>query len=340
MRLLTHHRVGVVALYMLVWLLAGTLGYARVEGWGLWDSLYMTAITLTAVGYNEVHPLTQGGRVLTMVLLFGGLTGLGLWFALLTSMIVQFDLRDVFRKRKMSRGLKTMKNHVIVCGAGRMGRQVMLELAEARQPFVAIELSESRIQHFLEDHPDTVFVHGDATQDQTLKEAGLDEATGLLSCLRHDTDNLFVCLSARAISSDLTIVARAEEEASVPKMYRAGATHVVSPNVSGAIQMASVMVRPAVMSFLDVTTRAPQMSLRLEEALIPEGSPLAGVTLAEAQIPQHTGLIVIALKNGVREDEFEFNPVGTTRLEPGNNLIVLGTDDQLERLNAFVGGDA
>ena len=340
MRLLTHQRVAVVALYLVVWTALGTIGYMQIEGWGFGDSLYMTAITLTAVGYHEVHTLSGTGRVFTMILLFGGLTGLGLWVALLTSLLVQIDLRDLFRKRKNFMELQAVKDHVIVCGAGRMGRQVINELVEARQPFVAIETNEARIEECLEEHPDVTFVHGDATQDHTLKEAGIERARGLLSCLRHDTDNLFVCLSARSICSDLTIVARAEEEESVPKMYRAGASHVISPNVSGAIRMASVMVRPSVVSFLDVTIRAPEMKLRLEEARIPSGSPLAGVTLAEAKIPQHAGLLVIALKKADSNGSFEFNPVATSRLDPGDDLIVLGTQEQLERLNHYVGGSA
>lgn len=315
----------------------GTVGYMSVEGQGLLPSLYMTVITLTAVGYGEVFPLTPQGRVFTMALLATGITWMGIWFALLTSFLVELDLTHVVRTRRIAKHIANMKNHIIVCGAGRTGRQVIHELEEMGARWVAIERDPARVEKLLAEYPDGPVLSHDATHDEALLQAGLLEARGLVSCLSADTDNLFVCLSARDLKPDLTIVARAYEEETMDKLYRAGATHVVSPNVSGAIRMASVLVRPSVVSFLDIATRSSELSLRMEQTAIGAESHLKGKTLAEARIPQATGLIVIALrKAGEVEGEFVFNPVADTRLERGDELIVLGTAEQIDLLRDYL----
>jgi voltage-gated potassium channel len=328
-------------LYFTGLLLFGTLGYMGIEEWEWGDSLYMTVITLTAVGYDEVHPLSPTGRIFTSFILAGGITGLGLWVAFLTSFVVELDLTPVLRRRRTEKEIKKMQNHVIVCGAGRTGSQVMEELLVAGESFVVIERDRAKVEELQELLPDLVLVEGDATIDHFLEEAGVQKARGLIACLSADTDNLFVCLTARDLRSDLEIVARAYEEETVPKLYRAGANHVVSPNASGAIRMAAFMLRPSVVSFLDVATRSPDLTLRLEQETVTETSPLAGQTLADARIPQNTGLIVIALRKrnpeGAEEAySYVFNPVATTRLDPGDIMIVLGAPEQIRSLRAFV----
>lgn len=315
----------------------GTLGYMGLEGQALTDSLYMTVITLTAVGYSEIFPLSPHGRLFTMVLLGGGITWMGVWFGLLTSLIVELDLTHVVRTRRIHKRTASMKDHIIVCGAGRTGRQVIHELEDMNAPWVVLERDPSRVESLLAEYPDGLILAEDATRDEALLEAGLKDARGLVSCLSADTDNLFVCLSARDLKPDLTIVARAYEEQTMDKLYRAGATHVVSPNVSGAVRMASVLLRPSVVSFLDIATRSSELSLRMEQTAIRPDSALRGKTLAEARIPQATGLIVIALKKGGEEEgRFVFNPVADTRLEEGDELIVLGKADQISRLRDYL----
>jgi voltage-gated potassium channel len=329
------------ALFFMALLVVGTLGFMAVEGWDWGDSVYMTVITLTAVGYEEVHPLSPPGRIFTSFILAGGITGMGLWFAFLTSFIVELDLTHVLRRRRTEKEIEKMENHVIVCGAGRTGSQVVEELLMAGESFVVIERDRAKVEHLHSLLPDLVVVEGDATVDHFLEEAGVVKARGLISCLSADTDNLFVCLTARDLQPNLEIIARAYEEETVPKLYRAGADHVVSPNASGAIRMASFMIRPSVVSFLDVATRSPDLTLRLEQETVTEDSPLAGQTLMDARIPQNTGLIVIALRKknpeGSGEDySYVFNPVATTRLNPGDVMIVLGAPEQIERLREFV----
>lgn len=319
-------------------LVVGTFGYVVIEGQGLADAVYMTMITLTAVGYEEVWPLSPAGRVFTMFLLVGGLTWLGLWFANLTSLIVEMDLKGALRRRRNMKDISKMNDHVIVCGCGRTGRQVAQELETMTSDYVIIEKDTARIDELREFLPHAHVIEGDATHDHVLLEAGLLRAKGLVACLSKDTDNLFVCLSARDLAATLKIVARAYEEETMDKLYRAGADHVVSPNVSSAIRMASVLLRPSAVTFLDIATRSSDLALRMEQTVISPTSAVAGQTLMEAKIPQRTGLIVIALRKKTdQRHEFVFNPVASTRLDAGDEVIVLGQDEQIRKLREVVG---
>jgi len=335
-----------VLIQRIVWILAvaaglvvlGTAGYMLMEGQPFGDALYMTVITLTAVGYQEVWDLSSVGRGFTMFLLLAGISWLGFWFASITSLFVELDLQDVLRRRRSMREIANMENHVIICGAGRTGRQVAQELETVTHDYVVVERDPKRIAILREYIPDVHALEGDATHDQALLDAGLLKARGLITCLSADADNLYVCLSARDLAARLTIVARAYEEESIDKLYRAGADQVVSPNVSSAIRMASALLRPSVVSFVDIATRSPDLKLRMEQTAVPEGSDLAGKTLQEARIPQETGLIVIAVgKHTGTGMDFVFNPSGATRIDPGDDVIVLGEPGQIERLRKYVG---
>jgi voltage-gated potassium channel len=315
----------------------GTVGYMTVEGWEFHDALYMTVITVTAVGYEEVHPLTRTGQYFTMALLTGGITVMGMWFGAVAAALVELDLNNILRTRATMKRLAELSNHVIICGAGRTGRQVIQEFIDLGRPFLVIERDRRRIEELEEEIPDVMILHGDATSDEKLEEAGVDRAMGLAACLSADADNLFLCLSARALRPDIMIVARGYEEDTMAKLYRAGADHVISPNISGAIQMASFILRPSVVSFLDIATHSPDLALRLEQSEVRTGSQLAGKSLAQARIPQTTGLIVIALrKAGAGPHDFTFNPVADTVLNEGDTMIVLGTPQQLTSLRDYV----
>lgn len=300
----------------------------------------MTVITLTAVGYDEVWPLSGPGRAFSGLILALGITGLGMWFAFLTSYFVELDLQHVFLRRRTLKEAKKMDKHVVVCGSGRTGKQVVEELLMAGESFVVVERDSEKVKELQELLPGILIIEGDATVDHFLEEAGTQKARGLISCLSADTDNLFVCLTARDLNADLEIVARAYEEENVPKLYRAGADHVVSPNASGAIRMASFMLRPNVVSFLDVATRSPDLTLRLEQETVAADSPFAGRTLMDAQIPQNTGLIVIAMRKPRGEEasdyDYLYNPVASTRLDPGDTMIVLGKPEQVKKLRDYV----
>jgi voltage-gated potassium channel len=311
----------------------GTIGFVRLPGWSFSDAVFMTVITLSAVGYQEVHPLDEAGRALATFLIFGGLTALGVWFAIITSAIVEMDLAHTFRRHRTMNTLRKMKNHIVVCGAGRMGSQVVKELVKSHIPYVAIERDADQVEVVREIDEDAPIIEADATHDETLVEAGIGRARGLVAALSADTDNLFVCLTARDLQPGLTIVTRAYDQDAMSKLRKAGADHVISPNISGGIRMASMLLRPQVMSFLDVVTRGEELELLLEQVPVPKDSPLDGHTLAEAQIPQKTGLVVLAIKHGEeRREPFIYNPGPNELVRAGDVLIVLGKTGQIDSL--------
>lgn len=324
--------------YLAILVVVGTAGFAALPGYDFSDALYMTVITLSAVGYEEVQPLGDAGRALATFLLMGGITGMGLWFALITSSIVEMDLAHVFRTRRTMKTLEKTTQHIVVCGAGRTGIQVIKELISSDIPYVVIERNPDKADRVRDLDEDALILEADATKDEALLQARVGYARGLVAALSLDTDNLFVCLSARDLQPNLTIVARAREEMTMGKLATAGADHVVSPNISGGIRMASLLLRPQVMSFLDVVMRTGQEPLLLEEVEVPGGSPLLGTTLAEAQIPRETGLIVIAIKHrDERHGTFIYNPGPEEEIRAGDTLIVMGNTRQIGQLGQTLG---
>lgn len=348
------HRLSAVLSALVVLVLAGTLAFIVVGGWPAADALWMTVITVTAVGYEEVRPLTHTTRFIAAGLLGGGITLMGVWFAALTSAIVEMDLAHVFRTRRDMKRIEKLEHHVIVCGGGRTGRQIVAELKSAGVPYVIIDRDEARAETIRRVDEEALILVADATRDESLVQSRIETARGLVACLSSDTDNLFVCLSARDLQPELTIVARAYDEQTMQKLYVAGADHVVSPNVTGGVRMASVLLRPNVVSFLDVMARGEGLALRLEQVDITPDSPLAGMSLAEARIPQRTGLIVIAIRAGgagighqggeprrrghgpagvaPARSEWRYNPGPEETLKPGDALIVLGKPEQIDEL--------
>lgn len=325
-----------VIVFAAVLILTGTLAFRYIAGWSVREALWMTVITVTAVGYEEVRPMTPTAELIASVMLVGGLTMMGLWFALLTSAIVEMDLGEAFRIRRTMNRIEELKNHVVVCGAGRTGRQVIREMIESGTPYLVVERSSERADALRKEFPEILVLEADATKDESLVSARIGTARGLVACLSQDTDNLFVCLSARDLQPNLNIVARAYDEQTMQKLYIAGADHVVSPNLTGGMRMAAMLLRPEVVSFLDVVTRGDGLTLRLEEVRIHSGSPLAGQTLAEARIPQKTGLIVIAIRHldpRGNEGPWSYNPGPQEKIRIGDVMIVLGNSEQITRLH-------
>jgi voltage-gated potassium channel len=311
------------------------VGYRTIEGWSWFDSFYMGVTTLSSVGFSEVHELSPAGRSFTTVLIVLGVTGLGIWWALTTALIVELDLGGALRRRRKMKQIENLEDHYIVCGAGRVGRMVVKEMRRVGTVVVVIEADQQRAEALEEAHPDLLVLCADATRERVLLDARLSKARGLAACLADDADNLLVCLTARALNPSVATVARAYDEESMDKLRRAGADHVIAPTLTGGIRMASSLLRPNVVSFLDSAILGPDKNLRLEEARVPEGSPLAGQTLAEAGIPKRTGMIVIALKRGGNAAQQVYNPGPEHRLAEGDIMIVLGGDDQLRLLQEY-----
>jgi voltage-gated potassium channel len=315
-------RFAVALAYFLVVFLIGMVGFRAIEGWTWFESFYMAVTTVSSVGFMEVHPLTVPGRTFAMFIIALGVTGLGIWWALTTALIVELDLGGALRRRRKMKRLESLKDHYIVCGAGRVGRMVVREIKKSGHPLVIIEKDSERARQLEEEDAGLLVLAADSTKERVLSEAGVETAKGLAACLADDGDNLLVCLTARHLNPGLTTVARAFDEESI------------APTLTGGIRMASTLLRPHVVSFLDSATVGPGIDLRLEEMALPPGSPLAGRTLADVRIPQTTGLIVIAVQRHGQGGQ-TYNPGPRTVLSEGDVMIVLGQEDQVRKLRRY-----
>jgi voltage-gated potassium channel len=315
-------------------LLAGTLGYAWLEGWSLFDSLYMTVITLTTVGYEELHPLSTAGRTFTMLLLLGGVFTFVYAATELIRTAVSGELQATLGRQRMARDLAKLQDHMIVCGYGRMGRLVCKEFSDHACPFVVIDRDPALLAGF--DLTHGLALAGDATSDVLLQQAGIDRARALLTVLPSDADNLYITMTARLLNDRLPIVARAENEAAETKLLRAGASRVVSPYVIGGLRVANAILRPHVVDFVELATRTEHLALQLEESKIAPTSALAGRTLQESRLRQEQGVIIVAIKKPA--GHMIFNPPADAIMEAGDILIILGPRDKLDQLDALAQG--
>jgi voltage-gated potassium channel len=315
-------------------IVVGTLGYHLIEGWPLFDALWMTVITLTTVGYGEVHGLTPAGRWFTIVLLLGGVFTL---FYAATEMIrgiVSGEVQTALGRQRMERNMAEMRNHLIVCGFGRMGQLVCGSFGAQRLPFVVIDRQEELLEDF--QMPNGLTLHGDATSDDVLRRAGVERARALVAVTGSDADNLYITFSARLLNEKLFIVARAEDERAEQKLTRAGADRVVSPYAIGGTRVAQAVLRPTVVDFLELATRTEHLALQIEEVRIGRGSRLAGTTLLESQVRQDLGIIIVAIKKA--SGTMRFNPTSDTLIEAGDTLITLGPRSQLDQLERLAHG--
>lgn len=312
----------------------GTLGYWLLEGWSLLDALYMTVITVTTVGFMEVHPPSTAGRLFTMVLALGGVFTAFYAASEVIRGIVSGELTDLFGRQRVQRSLADLKDHFIVCGFGRMGRIVCDEFSADAIPFVVVDRDASVLRGF--DIPHGVPLQGDATADEVLRQAGLERARGLVTVAASDAENLFITMSARLMRENLYIVARSESEASETKLRRAGASRVVSPYSIGGHRVAQAVLRPAVVDFIELATRSKSIDLQIEEVEVSGSSSLAGKTLRESGVRRELNVIVVAILRPSAATVY--NPSPEAAIDPGDVLIVIGEPEKLDRLAALAAG--
>ncbi len=305
----------------------GTAGYMVIEGWNFLDAFYMTIITLTTVGFGEVHKLSDTGRLFTIALIVGGVGTV--FYALSTGakLTLEGELRELFGRQRLEKRIREMKDHYIVCGYGRMGRIICRELKAEKVPFVVVEKKPDVL---LEEEKDILIFEGDATIDEVLKEVGIQKAKGLISVLPTDAENLYVVLSARGLNPALQIVARAGEEGSGQKLLRAGADRVVSPYHIGGLRIAQTVLKPAVVDFIEFATKSGNIDLQMEEIYISEDSGIAGLTLDECGFGRELGVIIVAIKQA--SGDMRFNPTFRSAVKAGDTLIALGERAKLRIL--------
>ncbi|MBI5090030.1 MAG: potassium channel protein [Actinobacteria bacterium] len=311
---------------LLAVLIVGTVGYT-VLGFTVLDASYQTVTTVSTVGFREVEPLTGAGKVFTIVLILAGVGTALYTFGVVFEFVVEGDLRQMRRRKRMDRSIAQLDGHVVVCGWGRVGRAIAHHAAAAGKDVVVIDRDPAR----LEGIPFLTVV-GDATDDHVLLEGGVDRAAALIAAIDTDAENLYVTLSGRSLQPALFIIARARDEGSEAKLRRAGADRVVNPQALGGARMAAFVSQPHVAEFLDVVMHDDRYEFRLEEVNVVDGSPWCGRSLDQCAIRETTGALVLALRTAT--GEFITNPPPSTDVTSGQTLIVIGTPPQLEQLLA------
>jgi voltage-gated potassium channel len=331
------HRTGLrlAILSVLLAIAVGTLTFHTLEGWSILDSLYVTAQTVTTVGYGDMTPRTAYGRAFATIFM---IVSVGVVLYALTSTvqsIVQSELVNTFGQRRRSRRMSKLRNHFIICGAGRVGSHLVRGLLGSNDTLIVIERDPQKVAE-LTDLGVTVLVR-DATLEETLREAGVEHARGLAACLPNDADNVYVVLTARDLNHSLHIVARAAEEQAEAKLIRAGANRVVAPTIIGGHRMAVALTKPAVGDFIDSIT-ANNLDLGFEQLEVEPVSPLVGRKLSETNIRSELDIVIVSIRRS--DGQIVFNPSGDAVIEIGDMLIAIGKSEALIKLNALARGKA
>ncbi len=333
------HRFRLVKIFTLALLLltaAGTVGFHFIEGWGWFDSFYMVIITLSTIGYQEVHPLSHHGRVFNIFLITAGVALVFLMIGSLTQALLEFELIRVFGRRRMEREASGLNGHYIICGAGRVGHSVARELALKPCPFVIVE-SDEKVLSDLDQK--WLAVLGDAASEKTLRAAGIERAAGLVAATTTDATNIYIVLTARGLNPRLKIIARASEERAEKHLKTAGADTVISPYAAAGHRIAQSFLRPHLLDFLDIAgDRSSHMQMVIEEIRITPQSSLVSSTVGSSGIHHQFGIMILAIRR--TSGETRFNPEAREPICSGDTLIAMGEPAQLTKLETWAAGAA
>jgi voltage-gated potassium channel len=316
-----------LALPVLV-IVGGTFGYMIVEGWGFLDALYMTVLTISTVGYGEVHPLSVTGKFLSILIILLGVGSMGFAVGTAGRLMLENRIRAVLGRRFM-KSIQKLQNHYIICGFGRMGRIICEELAEKGISLVVLENDDEVLEEI--ERLGYPYMKADATSDEELLAAGIDRAAGLVSVVTDDAQNVFIVLTARGLNPKLNIVARSAAEKTIKKLVRAGANKVISPYFLGGHRIAQAIMRPTVLDFLENIIQNKEMDLVLEEMRIAPRSKLVGTTLATSGLRKDYNIIILAIKSAT--GSMNFNPPFNSEIKAGDILVILGRGADLEKLD-------
>ena len=325
----SNRKFNFVVTILIALILTGTIGYKFLLNVSIVDALYMTVITISTVGYSEVATMDAKAKLFTIFIILFSLGTVGYLFTSIVSSFLEGDLRDAWRRRRMESQITKLKDHYIICGAGETAQNAIKQFKRSNVPFIVIDYDEEKINELIADK---IFaIHGDPTEEDILDKARIRYAKGLISSLPKDAENVYTVLTAREMNNNLYIVSRAINKNAAERLKKAGANNTISPNEIGGSRMASLMLRPTVIAFLDIITHAGDLILDLEDVVICENSNIMNKSLREVKIPEKTGLIVLAIKKDYSK-KLLFNPSSDEILKTGDTMVVLGTEDQVIQL--------
>ena len=324
---------GLAVILFLIVTAVGTAGYMVVEGWSPWDAFYMTIISVTTVGYREVHATSFAGQVWTVFVLLAGVSTLFYTASVVMAEIVEGGLRKGLESRRFNRMLEQLKDHFIICGYGRIGGVIADEFQRQGIPYVVVDRDPDRVHAVIARGG--MAVEADASREDVLRRIGIERARGLIAAVGTDAENVYTVLTARVLRPDLFIIARIESEDAEPKLKRAGADRVLSPYQLGGVQMAATALRPAVVDFMRLATSSERLDLAAEQIEVKTNSRFVGASIRDANLRQDFGVIVVAIKRAA--GHMEFNPAPEAIIGANDQLVVLGHPDQLKALEAAAG---
>lgn len=330
MEILRHVKNAII--FLLILIVVGIVGYCLIEGWSILDSIYMVFISITTVGFTEVHPLSTAGRIFTIFFIIIGLISIFYLIGSIIEFIIEGHLAGWLERRRMEKRLFSLKDHYIICGYGRVGRQVVLEFIRTNQSFVVVDTDAKFEKEWQEKN--IPYVIGDASEDEVLEMAGVKRAKALLAATGSDAENVFITLSVKMIRPDLFVIARANSEESEVKLERAGAQRVISPSSLAGRRMASLLLQPTVCDYLDIVTKRENLEYRLEEFKIGKDSSVNNLTVEEADNKYKLGAVILAIQK--KSGELRTFSTAETKIEDGDRIIALGTEGQLEKLDSLL----
>jgi voltage-gated potassium channel len=322
----TRREILIASCFLILLLIIGGFAYSWVEGWPWIDGFYMTFITLTTIGFTEVHALSNAGRLVTV---FIGVTGIGIATFVIARFAQLLLVSDRLQRRHMQEQIDRLDDHYIICGYGRVGHRLAEDLFRANRPFVVIDVNEDVIKDEMIDG--MLYLAGDAEDDEALRAAGIDRAEGVIVALPDDSSNVFVTLTVRELNPDIYILARTVDHKNRSKLLNAGADKVIAPSEVGADRMAQVILRPNVDQFMENVLHTGALSLQIEEVQVSEGAPLDGETLAGSTFRQQFDAVVIGIIDSDTR-EMKFHPGPSDLIEAGDILIVIGDREMIRRL--------
>ncbi len=323
--------------FLIFTLITATFTYKLlVEDATFFDGFYMTIITLSTVGYGETFDLTGNvpARIFTIILILVGMSNLIFVLTAITSSVIDGQLNRYFRRKRMKKLINDLSGHLIVCGAGNTGQHIIQELYNTKKEFVVIEQDKEVFESLQNKYLEIICIHGDATKDEVLEEAGIEKAKAIAAVLPYDKDNLFLTITAKQLNAKIRIISKIMNLENKRKMIRAGATSIVPPQFIGALRLVSEMVRPKVVGFLDNMLR-DKKNLRIEEIDIPKNSWTIGKELKELDLRKNTGLQILAFQDPISQ-AYNYSPQSSDIIQENMTLITMGNPEQILKLEKFI----